>query len=243
MNIGKIVVGLAVVGTTIWGFLAPPIPTFKEPELARILFWHLPFAFVSVVFVVWAIWQSVSVLRTGGNIDRDIRAEAASEITMLFACITMASGMLFSHVQWGAFWSWDPRQTSFLFVLLILFAYFAIRAAITDQVKKAVSSAAYAVAASLPILFLIFVYPRLEQVKRASLHPSNTIVDGGLGDYWFVVLANFVLFTFIAHWLYTMRVKVSHVEWDRENRDARMDDGGHGAATGVVRPLSVSDEN
>lgn len=242
MNIGKIVVGLAIVGTTIWGFKAPPAQGFMHEDLARILFWHLPFAFITVIFLFSGAWQSVKVLRSQGHSDADFRSEAANEIAMLFALITMATGILFSRAQWNAWWSWDPRQTSFLFVLLILFAYFALRAGLSDRIKRAVNSAAYCVSALLPILFLIFVLPRLPQVQ--SLHPSNTIAGGGLkGDYWYVVLANFVLFTFIAHWLYTMRVRVSQLEWDRENVDARMDDGGHGAATGVVRPLSVSDEN
>lgn len=242
MNIGQIVVGLAVVGTTIWGFLAPPAQGFMHEDLARILFWHLPYAFITVIFLFAGAWQSIKVLRSAGQPTFDFRAEAANELAMLFALITMVTGILFSKAQWNAWWSWDPRQTSFLFVLLILFAYFALRAGISDRAKRAVNSAAYCIAALLPILFLIFVLPRLPQVQ--SLHPSNTIAGGGLkGDYWYVVLANFVLFTFIAHWFYSMRVKVSHLEWDRENRDARMDDGGHGAATGVVRPLSVSDEN
>jgi len=238
----KIVVGLAVVGTTIWGFRAPPAVGFRHEDLARILFWHLPFAFISVLFLFAGAWQSVKVLRSNGQPIADFRAEATNEIAMLFSLITMITGILFSKAQWGAWWQWDPRQTSFLFVLLILFAYFALRAGISDRIKRAVNSAAYCLAALMPILFLIFVLPRLPQVQ--SFHPSNTIAGGGLkGDYWYVVWANFVLFTFIAHWLYTMRVKVSQLEWDQENRDARMDDGGGRAATGVVRPLSVSDEN
>lgn len=242
MNIAKIVVGLAVVGTTIWGFRAPPAGGFMHEELARILFWHLPYAFITVLCLIAGAWFSIKTLQSKGQPAPDFRAEAANELAMLFALITMATGILFSKAQWNAWWSWDPRQTSFLFVLLILFAYFALRAGITDRVKRAVNSAAYCVASLLPILFLIFVLPRLPQIQ--SLHPSNTIVGGGLkGDYWYVVLANFVLFTFVANWLYRMRVKVSQLEWDQENSDARMDDGGRGAATGVVRPLSVSDEN
>lgn len=241
MNLVKIVVGLAVVGTTIWGFRAPPAEGFMHEDLARILFWHLPFAFITVVFLFAGAWHSIKVLRSNGKLEVDFRAEAANELAMLFALITMATGILFSRAQWNAWWSWDPRQTSFLFVLLILFAYFALRAGISDRAKRAVNSAAYCAASLLPILFLIFVLPRLPQIQ--SLHPSDTLVKGQLkGDYWYVVFANFGLFMFVAHWFYTMRVKVSQLEWDQENRDARMDDGGHSAATGVVRPLSVSDE-
>ncbi len=242
MNGLKWLVGLGVVGTTIWGFRAPPAAQFPEPDLARILFWHLPFAFLTVIYLIAGAFQSVATLRRQGASEPDAKAEAANEQALLWAMITMATGILFSKVQWGAWWSWDPRQTSFLFVLLILFAYFAIRAAFSDPVKRAANSAAYCVAALLPILFLIFVLPRLPQVQ--SLHPSNTIVGGGLkGAYWQVVLANFALFTGISFWLFRLRLAASALAAEKESHDGKLDDGGGRAATGVVRPLSLPDED
>lgn len=241
MSIWKILVGLGILGTTIWGFMAPDAAQFPSEDLARILFWHLPFAFLTVLFLIAGAVQSFLTLKEQGAHGPDSKAEAANELAMLFALITMATGILFSKAQWQAWWNWDPRQTSFLFVLLILFAYFAIRAAFTDPAKKAANSAAYCLAALLPILFLIFVLPRMPQVQ--SLHPSNTIAGGGLkGDYWRVVLANFALFLFVGMWLYRMRVRVSELELISETQYGELDDGGGRAATGVVRPLSVSDE-
>jgi heme exporter protein C len=241
MSVGKWLIGLAGIGTTVWGFKAPPAAQFPEPDLARILFWHLPFAFLTVVFLFAGAYYSFAALRARGAAGPDAKAEAANEQAMLWALVTMATGILFSKAQWGAWWNWDPRQTSFLFVLLILAAYFAIRAAFADPVKRAANSAAYCVAGLLPILFLIFVLPRLPQVQ--SLHPSNTIVGGGLkGAYWQVVLANFVLFLIIGIWAFRNRIRVTALEADLESRDGELDDGGRRAATGVVRPLSVSDE-
>lgn len=239
--IWKWLAGLALIGTTVWGFNAPPAAQFPEPDLARILFWHLPFAFLTVVYLFAGTVYSIGVLKAKGTGPADAKAEAANEQAMLWSLITMATGILFSKAQWGAWWNWDPRQTSFLFVLLILFAYFAIRAGFSDPVKRAANSAAYCAAALLPILFLIFVLPRLPQVQ--SLHPSNTIVGGGLkGAYWQVVLANFALFLGISVWLFRMRTKVSELETAWENRDGKLDDGGRRTPSGVVRPLSVSDE-
>lgn len=239
--IGKWLAGLALIGTTIWGFNAPPAAQFPEPELARILFWHLPFAFLTVVYLFAGAIYSIGVLRAQGKGPADAKAEAANEQAMLWSLITMATGILFSKAQWQAWWNWDPRQTSFLFVLLILFAYFAIRAGFSDPVKRAANAAAYCAAALLPILFLIFVLPRLPQVQ--SLHPSNTIAGGGLkGAYWQVVLANFALFLGISVWLFRMRTQISALERAQENRDGKLDDGGGRAPTGVVRPLSVPDE-
>ena len=239
--IWKILIGLGIAGTTVWGMKVPPAEGFMNPDLARILFWHLPNAFITVVFLFAAAVFSIKTLRMRGDAMADQKAATANELAFLFALITMVTGILFSKVQWGEWWSWDPRQTSFLFVLLILFAYFALRSAFADSAKRAVNSAAYCIAALIPILFLIFVLPRMPQVQ--SLHPSNTIVGGGLkGDYWNVVLANFVLFLAVAIWLFRMRVRAGELELSLENRHGNLDDGGDRAATGVVRPLSVSDD-
>jgi heme exporter protein C len=237
----KLLIGLGVLGTTIWGFLAPGAAQFPEPDLARILFWHLPGAFITVVFLLMGAYQSGRALRGGASLEADVRAEAANELALLFGLITMATGIVFSKAQWQAWWSWDPRQTSFLFVLLILFAYFAIRAAFSDPAKRAANSAAYCLAALIPIMFLVFVLPRLPQVQ--SLHPSNTIVGGGLkGPYWSVVLTNFVLFQSIGLWLYQLRVRTGEQEIFLENTDGKLADGGDRAASGVVRTLPLSDE-
>ena len=238
----KIIVGLALAGTTIWSFLIPGADLFREPDLARILFWHLPCAFVTTIFLFAGAVQSAKTLKANSSPTADIRAEAAQEQAMLFGIITMITGILFSKAQWGAWWQWDPRQTSFLIVLLILFAYFAMRAAFSDPVKRAANSAAYSLAAMLPILFLIFVFPRLPQVQ--SFHPSQTVPGGFLrGEYLYVTVANFVLFQIVGTWLYKMRVRAGELELAQETQDGKLDAGGDRAATGVVRPLSVSDEN
>ena len=186
-NAWKILLALAIAATTVWGFMVPGAALFVEPDLARILFWHLPNAFITTIFLFVGAWHSLKTLRGQADLNFDIKAEAANELAMVFGLITMATGVLFSRAQWGQWWQWDPRQTSFLLVLLILFAYFAMRAAFSDPAKRAANSAAYGLAAMLPILFLIFVFPRLPQIVSASFHPSQTIPGGYLkGEYLYV---------------------------------------------------------
>jgi len=226
---------------TFWGFTVPPAAQFPEPDLARILFFHLPCAILSALLVFYAPYLAIRHL-IDKKMDWDIRCAAANELGFLFGLLTMATGIVFSKVQWGAWWSWDPRQTSFLFVLLIFGAYFALRAAIGDEVKRAANSAAYCVVTTLPMLFLIFVLPRLPQVF--SLHPSNTLPDRQLkGEYLYVFLAMLVLFAVLTVWLYKLRVRVGLAELALENLNGNLEaSGGSAASTGVVRPVPVSRE-
>ena len=228
-------------GVTFWGYTIPPAAQFPEPDLARMLFFHLPCAIMTSLLVFYAPYLAIRYLMDK-KMHWDVRCTSANEIGFLLGLLTMATGIVFSKVQWGAWWSWDPRQTSFLFVLLIYGAYFALRAAIGDEVKRAANSAAYCVVTTLPMLFLIFVLPRLPQVF--SLHPSNTLVQGGLkGDYRYVFLAMLVLFGVLTMWLYKLRVRAGLAELALENLNGNLEaSGGSAASTGVVRPVPVSRE-
>jgi len=233
----KLLLGLGMPIGIALSFLAPPAKGFQNPDLARMVFFHLPCALVCSAFLLFvAPWMAFKSLRTGER-HWDVRAVAAMEIAVVTGILTLLTGMLFAKVQWGAWWNWDPRQTSFLFVMLLTGAYFAIRSAFSDPEKRAGNSAAYAMAALLPGLFLIFVYPRLPIVK--TLHP-NVVQEGGLdgvyrGTFYLMLL---LVGTYCAT-LYKSRVRLGLLEEAVSNQDAERTDRNRPAATGVVRPVSV----
>ena len=181
-----------------------------NPDLARILFWHLPCALLSAVFVfMGGFWASKTLSKpTTAN---DARLAASLDIAALLAILTLVTGMVFSKVQWGAWWSWDPRQTSYLFVTLILLGGMALRSGIDDEIKRAKAAAGYALVMLVPIAFLTFVYPRLPQVQ--SLHPSDTIQQGSLDSpYRMGVLFGLFAIGFVCHAVWRMRVGASELE-------------------------------
>lgn len=201
----------------------PPAKNFPEPDLARIIFFHLPCAFTTVVFVIFAAICSVRYLGTREWI-WEHRAAAATEIGLGTAVATMLSGILFSKVQWGAWWHWDPRQTSFLIVLILLGAYFAVRMSFEEEVSRARAAAVYSSLTLLPVLFLFFVFPRLPQVLKNSLHPSTTVQSGGFSqDYWSVVLGVFALLLGTCIWLYKLHVRTSLLEQALKDRDGNLE--------------------
>jgi len=240
----KYVFALAVAGVTIWSFLVPDAVGFQHPELARIFFWHFPCPMLASILLMTGGWFSFRFAQSQ-DLKFDLRAVACMEIGYLFCLLTMATGIIFSYVQWGAWWQNDPRQTSFLMVLLIYAAYFALRNAISDPARRASNSSIYALAALLPVLFLIFVFPRLPQVQ--SFHPNNSITGGLIkGDDAYVVIAVLVLATVLTAILYRMRVRTGMLELILEEKDRGLeghDRGGNPAGVTVVRPVRVSGEN
>ncbi len=227
MNWKTLVFVLGCIGAVVYGLTAPPAESFANPDMARILFFHLPCAFVTTGLIVHSAWLGMRFLQTRDH-GFDARNAAATELALLFAALTMASGIVFSRVQWGAWWQNDPRQTSFLMVLLLCGAGVAIRGGLADEQKTAKATAAYSVATVLPMLFLIFVLPRI----LFSFHPSDTLIRGELdGAYWFGVLYGLVLLIWAARYLYVKRYE----------KRLLPDDGDSDGA--VVRPVPVSQES
>ncbi len=231
---------LAVGAMTVWSFFVTPAEGFRNPDLARIVFFHLPCALSSAIFIVLGAGFGIQYLNRKEPI-WSVRTEAALEMAFTLGLLTLITGIIFSKVQWGDWWSWDPRQTSYLFVMLIIGAFFAIRAAFPDRERASSAACGYVAAAALPMLFLVFVYPRLKSVT--TLHP-DVVREGGFDTQYRLTFYGLFILIFIATWwLYRMRVKAGMMEIDLENSDGLLEaDRGYPAATGVVRPVSLPNE-
>lgn len=236
----KWVLFVAMMVATVAAYQVAPAKDFPQPELARIIFFHLPCAYATAGFSIFASIASWRYLAKREWI-WEYRAHAATEMALTLGCATMLTGILFSKVQWGAWWHWDARQTSFLIVLLLLGAYFAIRMAFEEEVSRARVSAAYSSLTLLPILFLIFVFPKLPQVAKNSLHPQGVVAKGRFTpDYWSVVLTVFVLVLFTAIWLYKMHVRTSVLAQSLRDKDGDLETAGRGpTARRVDQPVSL----
>ena len=143
-------------------------------ESSRIVFFHVPCAMVGALAFVVAAFYSLAYLRER-NPERDDVALASVRLGLLFAVLTIVTGSIFSRIMWGAYWNWDPRQSSYLLLIFLYAAYLFLRAAIDDPERKARLAASYALFAVIPMFFLVFVAPRI----TTSLHPQTVINPEG----------------------------------------------------------------
>ncbi len=200
-------------------FYAPSALGFKG-ESARIVFFHVPQAWVAVLAFCVNLVASLRYLRTRDALD-DARAAAAARLGLVFSVLATVTGSLFANVMWNSFWNWDPREVSIAILLLIYAAYFALREAIPDEERRASLSAAYAVLAFVTMPFLVFVVPRIYW----SLHPDTII--GATGKLKLqmesrmlqVLMGSLVGFTGLFFWLYTLDVRLARVRLARRGRE------------------------
>jgi len=120
---------------------------------------------------------------------------------LIFPLRATVSGAVFSKLTWGAYWNWDPRQTTIFVLLLIYAAYVTLRMTMRDERARASSSAVYALFSFIAVPFLVFILPRM----FFSLHPSPVLNETGRIDMDAVMLGTLVLslidMTLIYIWL------------------------------------------
>lgn len=183
-------------------------------ESSRIVFFHVPTAWVSVLAFLISCVTSVMYLRRQNPID-DVRASVSAGLGLLFCFLATVTGAVFARIMWNAYWNWDPRQTSITILLLIYAAYFALRGAIADPERRATLSAVYAILAFVTVPFLVFVVPRIYW----SLHPDTIINTRGANEfdsrYTQVLMASLAGFTGLFVWLYTVGSRVEAIRLRR----------------------------
>ena len=234
-----LLVGIPLV--TFHAYLVPDAKGFLWPEFARIFFWHFPCPILATILLTYGAICSGMYLKTEDE-KWDARSMAGHELAMIFIVLTMISGIFFSRIQWNAWWQNDPRQVSFLIVTCMYFAYFVLRSALSDPVRRATNSAGYALAAFLPFLFLTFVYTRLPQVQNN--HPNDTIMKGNLkGGYAWVTIEMMFLVPMVAGWICNLRSRAAILEQEVKKYGDLQSTHSNTTDTPVVRRISVSDQS
>ncbi|MBQ4403375.1 MAG: cytochrome c biogenesis protein CcsA [Selenomonadaceae bacterium] len=170
MNKILILLTLAICASIIFFF--PPIKGLGD--LAKIIFFHVPTAWVAVIAFFASAFFAAKFLRTF-NFSFDKLSARAARLGFIFVLLSTISGAIFSKLTWGAYWNWDPRQTTIFVLILIYGAYLTLRAAVSDEKVRAKVSAVYSLLSVLTVPFLVFIIPRM----YFSLHPSPVLNSAG----------------------------------------------------------------
>lgn len=187
-------------------------------ERARIIFFHVPMAWVAFIAYLVAMVFGIKYLRTR-SLDDDAMSASAASVGTLFTILATLSGAVWAKFNWGEYWNWDPRQTTIFMLLLVYAAYFVLRASINDEQVRARLSSVYAVIAFVTVPFLIFILPRL----APGLHPGSSD-DSSIGPLLsttsdainltkqLVFILSLFSFTLVYFWLMNIRYRALILE-------------------------------
>ncbi len=169
--LGKLFLFLLLSGVIIAAYYYAPLAKGLK-EYTRVMYFHVPAAWVTVLAFLISAWYSYLYLKKRDLI-LDAYAAAANQLGILYCLVTTVTGAMWAKASWGAYWNWDPRQTSIFILLLIYAAYFSLRSAIENDQDRARLSAVYSLLAFATVPFFIFIIPRIYE----SLHPDPLIND------------------------------------------------------------------
>ncbi len=147
------ILGAALIGGGLWLGLAAP-PDYQQGETVRIMFVHVPAAWVSML--AYACLGGASfVSLVFRHALADAAAKAVAPIGATFTGMALVTGSLWGRPMWGAWWVWgDARLVSVLVLLLLFLGYMALRASIDDEAKAARAAEILALAGliNLPVV-------------------------------------------------------------------------------------------
>lgn len=204
----------------------------------KIFYLHVPVAVASFAVMAFAAFFAVRFLMTK---DRayDVRSKTAMEVVLVFIVATMISGDLWTYFEWGVWWVWEPRLTTYFILMLLVIGYFILRNAIDDPERRARFCAVFGIVAFIdaPISFMI------TRLVPSSIHPVVFRTDSGLPPMMLIpfllglfgmLLVAFALYR-IAHRINADALEVEELKRALEEQDAQASRAAADEALGRLR--------
>jgi len=192
----------AIAGLWIGFGIAPT--DFQQGEAYRIIFIHVPAAWMSMfIYVVMAFWSIVALAFNTRLSAMMAQALAPTGAWMTF--IALWTGALWGRPTWGTYWAWDARMTSELILLFLYFGVVALRNAIDDprRADRACAVLTIVGAVNIPIIyFSVQWWNTLHQGASVSLTAAPRMAS--------IMLTAMLVMTFAA-WFYSIAVALVRV--------------------------------
>jgi len=158
--------------------LFTPVERFQGPA-QKIFYLHVPAAWSA--FLAFGLVGIVSGLYLWLNDRRlDLFAEASAETGTILTAIVLITGPIWGKPIWGAWWVWDARLTSTLFLFFIFIGYHSLRAAVHDPQDRARFSAVLGIlgAMLIPFIHLTVYLFRTQHPMPVVARPEGPTLPG-----------------------------------------------------------------
>lgn len=159
----------------LWQALFASPPDYQQGESVRIMYVHVPAAWMSMAIYTIMALASASFLIWRHPL-ADIAARSSAPLGAAFTLITLVTGSLWGKPMWGAWWVWDARLTSVLVLFFLYIGYIALADSMShdERGKKLCAILALVGFVNIPIIrFSVEWWNTLHQ-------PASIIREGGI---------------------------------------------------------------
>ncbi len=197
---------LLAIGLYLSFFVAPP--DYQQGETVRIMFIHVPAAWLSMFG-----YGVMAVASLGTLVWRhplaDVAAKTAAPLGATFTFVALVTGSLWGKPMWGAWWVWDARLTSELVLLLMYLGLIALWQAVPDPGRAARAAAVLTLVGTinLPIIkFSVDWWNTLHQ-GESIFRADGPTIDPSMLTPLFVMMGGMTLL-FVTLLLMAMRNEI-----------------------------------
>jgi len=124
---------LLTVGHYMGLFVAPEEAMMREA--GRILYAHVPTAWVALVILTLSFFAAIGAMWTG-SYKWDAAVEATAETGTVLTALLLFQGSMWAKPTWGYYWDWDPRLTTSAILLVLFVGVLVIRRVVTDPERR-----------------------------------------------------------------------------------------------------------
>ncbi len=179
--LGWICAGLLIAG--LYGGLVLAPPDYQQGESYRIIFIHVPSAWMSLfIYVVMAVSGAIGLvwrIKVAEAV-----AAASAPVGAWFTFLALITGSLWGKPMWGTYWVWDARLTSELILLFLYLGVIGLHSAIED---RRTASRATAVLSLVGLVNIPIIHYSVEWWN--TLHQGATITKFGAPSIHLSMLA------------------------------------------------------
>jgi len=192
-------------------------PDYQQKEAVRIMYVHVPAAFLSLfLYVVMAGFSALYYvwhIKVASHI-AFICAKLGSYLTLL----ALITGSLWGKPMWGTFWVWDARLTSELVLFFLYVGYLALRQAIPEpkQAAKLSSLLALVGVVNVPVVhFSVYWWYTLHQGPSLGSLQGGHLAPAMLAPLLLMLTAFFMvtLAAVLSQLRLTLLIEESHTTW------------------------------
>lgn len=153
----------------LYGGLIEAPPDYQQGESYRIIFIHVPAAWMSLfIYVVMAFCGMVIIVWRMKL--AEVVLISSAPIGASFTFLALATGSLWGKPMWGTFWVWDARLTSELILLFLYLGIIGLHNAIED---KRIAARAVAILALVGVINIPIIHYSVEWWH--SLHQGASL--------------------------------------------------------------------
>jgi heme exporter protein C len=209
----------------LYGGLVLAPPDYQQGDAYRIIFIHVPSAWMSLF--IYACMAAAGLVALVWRVKlAEVIAMECAPTGAAFTLITLITGSLWGKPMWGTWWTWDARLTSELVLLFLYLGVIGLYGAIEDRRRAARAASLLALVGivDLPIVhYSVVWWNTLHQGSTVDLFGRSSIAPSMLWPLLVMALSTHLYF--FASLLARTRTGLLAVEsgkrWARELADGQ----------------------